>query len=129
MAAFNLDNYFLEGAERGAGSASGLRRQRTKLFAAIGHLEADVLVLVEVANRDAAVSDFVERLRRRSGDPWHRLGAPGTGQGELRVTLAYRRDRVAPTGKRRRDRRAVHDRPPLVAGFRPQEGGAPFAVA
>ena len=129
VAAFNLDNYFLEGAERGAGSASALRRQRAKLFAAIGHLEADVLVLVEVANRDAAVSDFVERLRRRSGAPWHRLGAPGTGQGELRVALAYRRDRVAPTGKRRRDRRAVHDRPPLVAGFRSQEGGAPFAVA
>ncbi|MEF8793080.1 ExeM/NucH family extracellular endonuclease [Thiohalorhabdus sp.] len=129
VGAFNLDNYFLAGAERGAGSAPALRRQRAKLLAASARLDADVLALMEIANRDAAVADFVKRLRRHTGEPWRRLAVEATEGAELRVALAYRRDRVSPTGNSQRDRRVVHNRPPVVAGFEPHGGGAPFAVA
>ncbi len=131
VAAFNLQNYFLTLGERGAATPGELACQRRKLLAALQALRADVLALTELERRRAAAADLVERLRRASGQPWRLVRAPAKGDAVTRVALAYRADRIAPgPAPARRDRRPVHDRPPLAAAFEPRTGeGAPFAVA
>ena len=129
VAVLNTDSYFLSLGERGAESEAELRLQRAKLLAAAEGLSADVLVLLELENRDAAARDFQRHLARSTGNPWRLVRPSGSPDGVIRIALAYRSDRVAQTGRAERDCRGVHDRPPLVATFRPRAGGAPFAVA
>ncbi len=129
IAAFNVEGYFLTLGERGAETAAQLRRQRSKLLAAVERLAADILVLVEVENRLRAAADLVERLASATAEPWRLAHGGDAGDDAIRVALAYRADRVAPVTGVIRDRRRVHHRPPVVAGFRASAGGAPFAVA
>ena len=130
VAAFNVENYFLTLGGRGAEDTRQLERQRAKLLAAAGELDADILALVEMENRAKVVEDFTARLAGATGRPWRSIRAGEAGTDAIRVSLAYRADRVAPTGAAARDSDAAHHRPPLVAGFRPlEEGAAPFAVA
>ncbi|ABM62501.1 ExeM/NucH family extracellular endonuclease [Halorhodospira halophila] len=129
VAAFNVENYFLTLGERGAASEVELERQRAKLLAAAESLHADVLVLVEMENRQDAPEDFVERLAASTGHPWRLARGGETGSDAIKVSLAYREDRVQPVTETVRDARRVHHRPPPLVGFRPQGGGEPFAVA
>ena len=129
VAAFNVENYFLTLGGRGAETARQLERQRAKLLAAAGELDADILALVEMENRPEAVEDFAARLAAATGRPWRPIRAGDAGTDAIRVSLVYRADRVAPTGAVARDGDAVHHRPPLLAGFRPLDEGAAFAVA
>ncbi len=129
VAALNTGGYFVTLGERGAADRAALARQRAKLVAAAGRLRADILVLVEVENRPAAPADLVERLAAATGRPWRLARGGETGDDAIRVSLAYRADRVEPVTEVARDARPVHHRPPPVAGFRPASGGAAFAVA
>ena len=129
IAAFNVENYFLTLGERGAATEAELERQRAKLLAAAQRLSADILVLVEVENDDRAPADLVERLADASGEPWRRAAGGDAGDDAIRVSLAYRADRVEPVTEVVRDARSVHHRPPPVAGFRPASGGPALAVA
>ncbi len=129
VAALNTGGYFLTLGERGAADRAGLARQRAKLVAAAGRLRADILVLEEMENRPAAPSDWVEHLAAATGEPWRLARGGDPGDDAIRVSLAYRADRVEPATDVARDARPVHHRPPVVAGFRPVSGGAPFGVA
>lgn len=128
VAAFNVENYFLTLGERGAATPEELALQRAKLMAAAGKLDADVLALVELENRDRAARDFVERLADATGHPWRRAAAPGAGSDAIRVGLAYRADRLRVV-EAARDERTVYERPPLVVALEPLGGGEPFSVA
>lgn len=129
VAALNTDSYFLSLGERGADSEAELRRQRAKLLAGVERLSADVLVLLELENKDRVARDFQRRLARSTGHSWRLVRPSGSPDGVIRIAMAYRADRVTHVGRAIRDGREVHDRPPLVAAFRPRAGGAPFAVA
>jgi hypothetical protein len=128
-AVLNTDSYFLSLGERGADNQSELRRQRTKLLTAAERLSADVLVLLELENRDEVARDFRRRLARSSGHPWRLVQTDDSPSGVIRIAMVYRSDRVEQLGAAARDWRGIHDRPPLVAAFRPRNGGEPFAVA
>ena len=128
VAAFNVENYFLTLGERGAASRAELQRQRAKLLAAAESLHADMLVLVEMENRRDAPEDFIERLAAATGHPWRLASGGETGSDAIKVSLAYREDRVEPLTGTVRDARGVHHRPPPLAAFRPRGGGDPFAV-
>ncbi len=129
VAAFNVENYFLTLGERGAASEQELQRQRAKLLAAAESLHADVLVLVEMENRRDAPEDFIERLAAATDQPWRLARGGETGSDAIKVSLAYREDRLERVGETVRDARRVHHRPPPLAAFRPHGGGEPFAVA
>ena len=129
VAVLNTDSYFLTLGERGADSKRELRRQRAKLFAAAERLSADVLLLLELENKDGVAEDFRRRLARFTDNPWHLVRSKGSPSGVIRIAMIYRSDRIRQVGSAVRDGRGVHDRPPLVASFRPRHGGSPFAVA
>ena len=129
VAVLNTDSYFLTLGERGADSEAELRRQRAKLLAAAERLSADLIVLLELENEDQVARDFRRRLARSTGNPWRLVRPQGSPSGVIRISMAYRRDRVRQIGLAVRDNRGIHDRSPLVAAFRPREGGEPFAVA
>jgi len=129
VAVLNTDSYFLTLGERGADSERELRRQRAKLLAGARRLAADVLVLLELENEDRVARDFRRRLARATGDPWRLARSRASPSGVIRIAMAYRSDRMELLGTAMRDRGEIHDRPPLVAAFRPRNGGEPFAVA
>ncbi len=129
IAAFNVENYFLTLGQRGAANARELAIQRAKLLAAARQLRADLLVLVEMENRPDAPEDFVTRLAEATGQPWRLARGGDTGSDAIKVSLAYRADRLEPVTEVARDSREVHHRPPPVAGFQPLGGGDPFGVA
>ncbi|MCG5530632.1 ExeM/NucH family extracellular endonuclease [Halorhodospira halochloris] len=142
VAAFNVENYFLTLGERGASSQRELEFQRAKLIAAASYLNADILALVEMENRADAPEDLVERLSKATDQPWELVRDPEAGSADagsdaIKVSIAYRADRVKRVGEAQRDRAEVHHRPPLLAVFRASGGehddgeqqGEPFAVA
>jgi len=129
VAVLNTDSYFLTLGERGADSERELRRQRAKLLAGVERLSTDILVLLELENRDRVAKDFRQRLSRSTGNPWRLVRPQGSPSGVIRVAMVYRSDRVRQVGSAVRDSSGVHDRPPLVASFRFREGGESFAVA
>ncbi len=129
VAAFNAENYFLSLGERGAENKRQLRLQRQKLYAAVQKLKADVLALVEMENDTRVPKDFIRGLREKTQQPWRLVDKQDPGKDVIKVSLAYREDRVQLKGEARRDRREVHDRSPLLAAFRPTDGGEPFSVA
>ncbi|MEF8889104.1 MAG: ExeM/NucH family extracellular endonuclease [Desulfohalobiaceae bacterium] len=129
VAVLNTDSYFMTLGERGADSEPELRRQRAKLLAGVQRLSADVLVLLELENRDRVAKEFRRRLARSTGHPWRLVRPQGSPSGVIRIAMVYRSDRVRQVGRAVRDSREVHDRPPLVASFHSREGGEPFVVA
>jgi len=129
IATLNVENYFLTLGQRGATDRAQLDRQRNKLTAAVRGLDADVLSLVEVENRDTALEDLLRVLNRdlpaalRYQAVLHRT--PGTDA--IRNALLYRPTRVTLLDAAA-DLDPVHNRPPLLAWFTPADGGEPFGV-
>jgi predicted extracellular nuclease len=63
VAAFNVLNYFTTLGERGTETLAELDRQREKLIAALGAIDADVVGLIELENNGSvAIGDLVGRL-------------------------------------------------------------------
>jgi len=133
IAGFNIENYFLTLGQRGASTAAELAAQRRRLAAVAADLTPDLLGLVEVENRPAAVADLAERLGRAAGREagfaHFGLDAP-VGDGPIRVALAWNPDRVQRLAGPFVDRAAVHDRPPVAGLFRlgPDDPGTLIAV-
>jgi len=113
VASFNVLNYFTTldaGAPacgptggldcRGANSAQELERQRTKILAALGSLNADVVGLLELQNDDAAsIGDLVSGLEGRFGRGTYAFVDTGTiGTDAIKVGILYKPARVRPLG-------------------------------
>lgn len=129
VATFNLENYFISLGERGARDSAALDRQRGKLLAALEMQDADLLALVEVENSRKALADLIERLNARLPDvkQYQLLEGPtDTGSDAIKVALVYRPRTLEPLGEARTDTRPIHDRPPVLAGFRNRQTGEEF---
>ena len=129
LAVLNLHSYFLTLGKRGAEDKEELKRQQGKLMAAVENLHPDILVLLEIENRDKVPRRFLKHLKKSSGNPWKLLRTDNAGHNVIRTSLAYRADRIKQTRPGERDFNPVHDRPPLIAGFKPRGAGKAFGVA
>jgi predicted extracellular nuclease len=114
VASVNLQNYFVTpggrgaicgpsgGLEcRGADDAGELQRQRDKLLAMLGKLDADVVALVELENGrgDAAAADLVAGLDAVAGVGSYQVAKTGAiGSDAIRVGFIYRPAAVTPLG-------------------------------
>jgi uncharacterized protein len=69
VGSFNVLNYLTTRIPpgRGANTAEEFERQRTKIIAAIGKLDADVAGLIEIENNEAAIEDLVDGLNAAEG--------------------------------------------------------------
>jgi len=118
IATLNVENYFLTLGQRGAADPAELDRQRRKLTAAVHGLDADVLGLVEVENRQAALADLIRTLNRDLPPELQYRAVPHriTGTDAIRNAVVYRPARVS-LKDMAADPDPVHNRPPLLAWF------------
>jgi uncharacterized protein len=135
VAAFNVLNYFTTLGERGAETAAELDRQRQKLIAALGVIDADVVGLIELENNGStAIGDLVGRLNVGLGAPTYAaLPDPAfVGDDDIKVGLIFKPGRVTPIGQAlsadpaQDPAYAVFDRPPVGQVF--EAGDQRFAV-
>lgn len=151
-ASFNVLNYFTRFGRacgpkgttecRGADDASELARQRAKIVAAIGELDAHVLALLEVENDadEAALADLVAGLNDGAGAGAYAYVSTGgpIGDDAIRVGLIYQTRYVAPVGPpavldapafvNPRNAREGRNRPALAQTFVELSSGATFTV-
>ncbi|WP_303907414.1 ExeM/NucH family extracellular endonuclease [Thiohalomonas denitrificans] len=131
VAVFNVENYFTTLGSRGADNRREHKRQTGKLLEAIRALEADVLALAEIENREQSLQTLVTQLNRNAppGARYHAVEPPrGSGHDAIRSALVYRADRLV-VDRARSSLAPVHSRPPLAALFKPRRKGArPFGV-
>jgi uncharacterized protein len=133
VAFFNVLNYFttLDDANapsglqpRGANTAAEFDRQRTKIFAAMAAIDADVFGLSEIENLPGthAVQNLVDGLNAYVGDPgrYAAVADPvtGTGTDAIKVALIYKSAKVATVGDSLSDPDPVNNRPPIAQTFR-----------
>ena len=130
VASFNVLNYFttypsVNPDARGANNDTEFTRQRTKIFAAMKAIDADVFGLMEIENLPGtdAVGNLVSGLNEYVGQPgkFAALTEPAganTGDDAIKVAMIYQPARVAPVGDSMRDNAAINDRPPLAQEFR-----------
>ena len=132
VASLNVLNYFTTLGSRGASSQLELDRQRAKLVAALMALDADIVGLIEMENRPAALTDLVRALNQAVGRRDYAAVATGAlGSDEIAVGLIYRRTSVAPAGDYAvldddidPTFRGNHNRPVLAQTFVDAEGRA-----
>jgi len=99
VASLNVLNYFTTLGSRGASDQLELERQRAKLVATLLELDADVVGLVELENRQAALADLVATLNEAVGRSDYAAVTTGPlGTDVITVGLIYRRTSVAPAG-------------------------------
>lgn len=135
---FNVLNYFTtldDGSTppdhlqpRGANTAAEFERQRTKIFAAMSKLDADVFGLSEIENPPGthAVQNLVDGLNayiNANGGPATTYAAvpdPSTGTGDdaIKVAMIYKPAVVGLVGTSVSDTDPVNNRPPLAQEFR-----------
>jgi uncharacterized protein len=129
VATFNVENYFQTLGSRGASSRAGLERQRQKLAATVGGVDADIISLTEVENRPPVLEDLVATFNRGMPARLHYRAVthPEAGSDAIRNALLYRPARVALLGADA-DLARVHNRPPLLGWFRALDGGEVFGV-
>ncbi len=110
-AAFNVLNYFNgDGAGGGFPTARGATtpfefdRQRDKIIAAIGELDADVVGLMELENDETegaqvgAIEDLVDGLNAAGAGTYDFIDTGIVGGDAIRVGILYQPDRVTPVG-------------------------------
>ena len=130
---FNVLNYFttLDDANappglepRGANTAAEFDRQRTKIFAAMSAINADVFGLSEIENLPGthAVQNLVDGLNAYVGDPGRYAAvadpATGTGTDAIKVALIYQPAKVATVGDSMSDPDPINNRAPIAQTFR-----------
>jgi predicted extracellular nuclease len=102
VASFNVLNYFTTWPNppgRGADDATEFGRQRTKIIAAIGALDADVVGLIEIENNLAAIDDLLDGLNHAEGDGTYELIDTGPiGTDQIKVAFIYKPASVTPVG-------------------------------
>ena len=125
-AAFNVLNYFTTLGEWGAANSAELGRQRTKLVAAIQAMDADVLVLCEIENTDAAWEDLVAALNGAMGvGTYAVLEEDAFGQG-TRTVILYKPSVLLPITSLYALNTSLFQRPHLTQGFRVLANGGRF---
>ncbi|MFW6415306.1 MAG: ExeM/NucH family extracellular endonuclease [Thermodesulfobacteriota bacterium] len=129
LAVLNMHSYFLTLGERGAKNRQELGRQQNKLLAAVENLHPDILLLLEMENKDKVPGNFLQHLKKKSGKPWRLVRSENAEDNVIRISMAYRSDRIEQTQSGKRDFSSVHGRPPLIAAFKPRKGKEQFAVA
>lgn len=151
LAAFNVLNYFTtftdgtnaagqtgqvctEGGStpsaglcRGANNAVEFERQRTKIIAAIGAIDADAVGLMEIQNNgNVAAQNLADGLNAVLGAGTYAVvPAPtggGTGSDAIRVAMLYKPARLTLAGSAVSDADPVHNRPPLAQTFEAANG-------
>jgi uncharacterized protein len=129
VATLNVENYFLTLGQRGAADPAQLDRQRQKLTAAVRGIDADVLSLMEVENREAAVEDLLRTLNHDLPEArqYRAVAHRKTGTDAIRNALLYRPARVTLLDAAA-DLDPVHNRPPLLAWFTEVDRNEPFGV-
>ena len=118
---------------RGADDDDELARQRAKILAALGGLDADVVGLLELENTPGVdpAGDLVDGLNDRAGaDPYAAVDTGVLGGDAIRVGLIYRPSAVTPVGPFRVLDSSVdprfddtRNRPVLVQTFQTAAGG------
>ncbi|MDX2301512.1 MAG: ExeM/NucH family extracellular endonuclease [Microscillaceae bacterium] len=107
VASFNVLNYFtslgIGDAFRGANDQAEFERQRTKIFAALKAINADVLGLIEIENNnDTALKDLLKGLNETLDNPDDRYELIATGKlgnDAITVAMIYRPKKVKLVGK------------------------------
>ncbi len=152
VGAFNVLNYFTRFGRacgpkgttecRGADDAAELGRQRAKIVAAIGRLDAHVVALLEVENDadEAALADLVAGLNDALGAGTYAYVSTGgpIGHDAIRVGLIYQAEHVSPVGApavldapafvNPRNAGVGRNRPALAQTFMQLGSGATFTV-
>lgn len=125
-AAFNVLNYFTTLGDWGATNSAELGRQRAKLVAAIEAMNADVLVLCEIENTDAAWQDLVAALNNAMGvGTYAVLEEDAFGQG-TRTVILYKPSVLLPVTSLYALNTNLFQRPHLTQGFRVISTGGRF---
>jgi predicted extracellular nuclease len=107
----NLHNYFNGDGKgndyptpRGAKNFAEFQAQRSRIGAAIGVLDPQVLAVMELENdgfdADSAAQDFIHLANNATGGQWAvaRLADDNTGTDAITVGLFYRADQLKPVG-------------------------------
>ncbi|NJB86524.1 hypothetical protein GGR26_002292 [Lewinella marina] len=97
----NVLNYFttLGGSGRGADNAEEFERQQAKIVNALCALNADIVGLIEIENKNyAALQDLIAALNASCGTQYTYVTSPNTGSDQIMVALIYQADRVAESG-------------------------------
>jgi len=137
VASFNVLNYFTTWPNppgRGADNAEEFARQRTKIIAAIGQLDADVVGLLEIENNEAAIADLVAGLNAAEGaGTYDDIDTGVIGTDQIKVAFIYKPARVTPVGDyaildSSVDPRFIdtRNRPALAQTFRSNASGGVF---
>ena len=125
-AGFNVLNYFTTLGEWGAANNAELGRQRAKLVAAIRAMNADVLVLCEIENADAAWQDLVAALNNVMGAGTYAVVEEDAfGQG-TRTVILYKPSILEPITTLYALNTSIFQRPHLTQGFRVVATGGRF---
>ncbi|MEW5870712.1 MAG: ExeM/NucH family extracellular endonuclease [Chloroflexota bacterium] len=92
VASFNVLNYFTTMNSRGADNATEFTRQKTKIFAALAAMNADIVGLIEIENNGAtAISDLVTGLNALVGaGTYSYVIGPATGSDAIQVAFIYK---------------------------------------
>ncbi|MCP4427888.1 MAG: ExeM/NucH family extracellular endonuclease [Chloroflexi bacterium] len=100
VASFNVLNYFTTLGSRGAGDAEEFDRQRTKIFAALADIDADIVGLIEIENNGpVAISDLVDGLNALVGAGTYAYIDTGVvGDDEIAVAFIYKSAIVTAVG-------------------------------
>jgi predicted extracellular nuclease len=139
VGSFNVLNYFTTWPNppgRGADNAEEFARQRTKIIAAIGKLDADVVGLIEIENNEAAIQDLLQGLNEAEGAGTYQLIDTGViGTDQIKVAFVYKPARVTPVGDfaildSSVDPRFIDtlNRPALAQTFQSNESGGVFTA-
>lgn len=111
VASFNVLNYFttidipgnLCGPSnlgcRGADSGIELKRQQSKIIAALSQMDADVIALIEIENdATTALNSLATALSEATGKAFNYINTGSIGTDAIKVGMLYNEDRVAPAG-------------------------------
>ena len=121
---------------RGASNSAEFIRQRDKIVAAMGAINADVFGLMEIQNNevlngetaDTAVQNLVAALNAVPGvGPYAVVPKPPTtGTDAIRVAMIYKPATVTLSGSPMSDGSSIHNRPPFAHAF--TANGQKFSV-
>jgi predicted extracellular nuclease len=110
---------------RGAGNLAEFQRQRAKIVAAIGAVDADVLGLMEIQNNgDTALANLVDALNAAAPGSGYALvpRPPATGSDAIRVAMIYKPSRLTLVGAALSDADPINSRPPMAQTFAARNG-------
>lgn len=99
VASFNVLNYFTTLNSRGANTVEEFERQRTKIFAALAAIDADVVGLIEIENNGDALQDLTAGLNAYLGaDIYSYVDTGVIGVDEITVAFIYKPATVSLVG-------------------------------